>query len=191
MTAIRPRTFFAPVVLVGLLAFCLLALTGARGDAGPPDPAALDAGLALVDAGPVAAPEVPIPTDPVTAPGDALEAFRLWWRTGWVYAILWGVASVLVAVSTRVKRLQTGKAAVITGTLIATLVTVLTAKAAGMADAAAIAAGFHVLAAGGFWLLKKNAATVDLSTATPEQIAAALAAANKPPAFPGPPVPRP
>ena len=56
--------------------------------------AAVDAGAPpIVDAGTAAAPAPPLPADPAAAPGDALDGFRLWWRTGWVYAVLFGIGS--------------------------------------------------------------------------------------------------
>ena len=70
------------------------------------------------------------------------------------------------------------------GTAIAAVVAVLAGKLAGVSDAQAVAGALNVVLAGVFWVLWPNRSTVDLSTATPEKIAAALQAANKPPAFP-------
>lgn len=147
--------------------------------------AAVDAGAPpIVDAGTAAVPAPPLPADPAAAPGDALDGFRLWWRTGWVYAVLFGIGSLLIGLGARVTYLRTGKAAIALGTAIAAVVAVLAGKLAGVSDAQAVAGALNVVLAGVFWVLWPNRSTVDLSTATPEKIAAALQAANKPPAFP-------
>jgi hypothetical protein len=148
--------------------------------------AAVDAGqppVAPPPSLPVAATPKP-PADPVAHPGDALDGFRLWLKTGWPMAILFALGSVLVALGARVKQLQKGKAAIVTATATAAIVAFLGAKAAGMSGAQAMSGTLSVLLGGVFWFMKPNQATLDLSTATPDKIAAALIAANKPPAFP-------
>jgi general stress protein CsbA len=191
MTPIRLRTVLVPFALAFALALSLLVtVQRASGDAGPPDVAALDAGLAIapedaVDpAPPATAPAPPLPADPVASPGDALDGFRLWFKTGWAWGVAFVLASLLLAASARIKYLRTGWRVVVVGTLSAMATVALTAKASGMTDAQAVAGTLYVAGLGAMWLLRKNASTVDLSTATPEQIQAALLSAGKPPAFP-------
>ncbi len=146
----------------------------------------MDAGQPAV-AGPVAAtdkPALPGPADPVAAPTATLDGFRLWLKTGWPFAVLFAIGSVLIAAGGRIKKLRTGKAAIAIGTAVATITVILTAKAAGLSNAQAVAGAMNVLLMGFMWGAWPNRSTVDLSTATPDQIAAALSAANKPPAFP-------
>ncbi len=148
--------------------------------------AAVDAGQPAV-AGPGAStdkPALPAPADPVAAPSEAFDGVRLWLKTGWAYAVLFVVGSLLIAAGARFKRLRTGKYAIWLGTGIAAILAILGSKAAGMSDAQSVAAAMQVGMGGVMWALWPNRSTVDLSTATPEQIAAALAVANKPPAFP-------
>jgi hypothetical protein len=145
--------------------------------------AAVDAGQPAPDGGPVAAtdkPALPPPADPVAAPGQALDGVKLWLKTGWAYAVLFVVGSLLIAAGARFQRLRTGKYAVWMGTGIAAILAILGAKAGGMSDAQSVAAAMQVGMGGIMWALWPNRSTIDLSTATPEQIAAALAAANQP-----------
>lgn len=152
-------------------------------------PAAIDAGqpAAALDAGPAAAsdkPALPPPADPVATPTAAIDGFRLWLKTGWPFAMLFCIGSALIAAGARIKRLRTGKAAIAIGTAVAAITVILTAKAAGMSNAQSVAGAMNVLLGGFMWAAWPNRSTVDLSTATPAQIAEALAAAQKPPAFP-------
>lgn len=191
MTSDR-RTLVA--ILLASFAACLLAAHITRATA---QDAGADRVAALYDAGPVAAPTAPAavappaapaPADPVAHPGDAFDGFRLWLKTGWPMAVLFAIGSVLIALGARVKRLQTGKAAIAIATVTAAIVAFLGAKAGGMSGAQAMSGTLSVLLGGVLWYMKPNQATLDLSKATPEQIETALLAANKPPAFPaGPP----
>lgn len=180
------RDFTIYAVLPFLFVLCGLVLV-ANSDAGP-----VDAGVAAIDAGAVVAadldpsaaakPALPPPADPVAAPSDAIAGFRLWLKTGWAYAVLFVVGSLLIAAGARFKRLRTGKYAIWMGTGIAAILSILGAKAGGMSDAQSVAAAMQVGMGGVMWALWPNRSSVDLSTATPEQIASALSVANQPPA---------
>lgn len=149
-------------------------------DAGPP---------ANIDHGPATNREAPpAPSDPVAHPGDAINGFRLWWGTSWVYGVAFGVCSLLIALGARVKYLRTGWRAIGVGTAVAAIIAALTAKVAGLSDAQVVAAALNVMMIGAVWLLHRNQSTIDLSTATPDQITAALmaAAVDKVPAAPLP-----
>lgn len=194
----RPRYVLSSVVFPLLAAFALVfGLLTAHADSpdgGPP--VAADVGASAAPGymapehavAPAAAtaeqPKVSAPA-PTSSPSEAIDGFRLWLKQGgWTQAILFGTACLLVAASAYVKRLRTGKAAILVGTALAAIVTVLGAMAAGLNNAQAVAGALYVAMGGVMWAVFPNRATVDLSTATPQQIAAALAAADKPPAFP-------
>lgn len=195
----RPRYVLSSVVLPLLtafvLAFSMLMTAHADSTDGGVPPAAVadvDAGSSF-DAGPyrtaappaAAAPEQPKAPVPTSSPTEAMDGFRLWLKQGgWTQAILFAIACLLVAASTYVKRLRTGKAAILVGTAVAAISAVLVALAAGLSNAQAVAGALHVAMGGVMWALWPNKSTLDLSTATPQQIAAALQAAGKPPAFP-------
>lgn len=197
MTVTRHPALTALLIVAGLLVGGLLVETLSRigrayGDT--PVVAELAAGTTLdagpiapdLDAGPAAAPAKtpPPPADPVAHPGDALDGFGLWWKTGWPMGVLFVIGSVLVALGAHVKRLQTGKAAIVIATATAAIVAFLGAKAGGMSGAQAMAGTLSVLFGGVLWLMKPNSSTVDLSKATDAQILAMLGAAvaSKPPA---------
>jgi hypothetical protein len=124
--------------------------------------------------GPLLAPPPP-PADPVKAPGDWLAVVKRWASGyGWAYAILFVVCSLLIGASARVERLRRGRAAVVLGSVVATLGSILTAKLAGFTDAFAVASGLNVAAGGVMLFIWPSRSTIDLTTATPEQIAEAL-----------------
>lgn len=149
-------------------------------DAGGPSATAAPAQAAPATAASSGAkPPPPPPADPLEEPGDAYSGFRLWLETyGWTYAILFAFGTALIAVSLRFQRLRKGKAAVLVGTGLAIVTAALAGKAAGFTDSQVVMVGMNLAMGGGMWLLRPSAATVDLSTATPEQIAEALAKAQ-------------
>ncbi len=195
MNALSFRTTLVPYAIALVVALAtLLSVQRSRGDDGPPPVSVIDAGLvqptsaASTTIDPPAVPaasEQPKQPAPTSSPSEAIDGFRLWLKQGgWTQAVLFAIACLLVAASANVKRLRTGKAAILVGTALAAIVTVLGAMAAGLTNAQAVAGALYVAMGGVMWAVFPNRATVDLSTATPQQIAAALAAADKPPAFP-------
>lgn len=192
MTAARrSNVITAAIFFAALLLFSLLfaRLAGAGVDAG--DLAVTDAGVDRVvladhappDAG--AEPKAAAPdlqTQPPSAaehPGDALAGVIAWLKMSWVYALLFAAASGALALGAVWPSLRKGWKGVAVGTFVAAVASILTAKAAGLTDAQAVFGAMSVLMTGTTWALRRNSSTIDLSTATPEQIAEALAAVDK------------
>ena len=112
-------------------------------------------------------------------PGDALAGVIAWLKMSWVYALLFAAASGALALGAVWPSLRKGWKGVAVGTFVAAVASILTAKAAGLTDAQAVFGAMSVLMTGTTWALRRNSSTIDLSTATPEQIAEALAAVDK------------
>ncbi len=192
MTARRSNAITVAIFVAALALFTLIyaRLAGAGVDAG--DLTVTDAGVDRVvladhappDAGVAAAAKAPAPdlqTQPPSAaehPGDALAGVIAWLKMSWVYALLFGAASGALALGAVWPSLRKGWKGIAVGAFVAAVSSVLTAKAAGYSDAQAAYGVLTVLMAGATWALRRNASTIDLSTATPEQIAAALAKAD-------------
>lgn len=194
----RSNVITAAIFFAALLVFTLVfaRLAGAGVDAG--DLAVTDAGVdrvvladhAAPDAGPyrtpgvVAQPKPPAPdlqTTPPSAaehPGDWLAGIVAWLKLSWVYALLFAAAGGSLALGAVWPSLRRGWKAIAIGTFAAAVTSILTAKAAGYTDAQAVSGAMSLVMAGATWALRRNSSTIDLSTATPEQIAEALAKAT-------------
>lgn len=196
----RSNVITAAIFFAALLVFTLVfaRLAGAGVDAG--DLAVTDAGVdrvvladhAAPDAGPhrtpgvVAQPKPPAPdlqTTPPSAaehPGDAISGVIAWLKLSWVYALLFAAGSGALALGAVWPSLRRGWKGVAVGTFVAAVTSVLAAKAAGLTDAQAVFSAMSIVMTGATWALRRNSSTIDLSTATPEQIAEALAKATAP-----------
>lgn len=118
------------------------------------------------------------PPNAAQAPGDAGAGFIAWLKLSWIYAALFAGGSLALAAGAVWPSLRRGKKSVATGTFVAAVSSALAAKAAGLPDAQIVYAAMSIVITGVAWALAPNRTTIDLSTATPEQIAEALKRAD-------------
>lgn len=125
---------FAIGVIAGLLAIglALSMLSGAHATATFEVAGATAAPLSevpppsAVDAGPVAAPSLTVPPDPIDNPGGALDAARAAWRDGgWLGVTLVAVYLLVLLAKRYVSWLTTGRRAVVVAALLTALVTAI------------------------------------------------------------------
>lgn len=191
---VRSNVVTALVFLIALVCswLVLARLAGADVDAGQmvPDAGLVDTRVAADNPDPGAAAPTPAttkvdlsklqttPPSAAQAPGDAGAGFLAWLKLSWIYAALFAGGSLALAAGAVWPSLRRGKKAIAIGTFVAAVSSALAAKAAGLPDAKIVYAAMSIVMTGLAWGLAPNRTTIDLSTATPEQIADALKRAD-------------